>query len=642
MRIAPLLALTTLWAATADADSHAVLPNCCASDYGMLTILNGATGAIENAFSTGSSPSGQLGGTYQVAATHDGKHAVVAENLYPSNGPASLALSRIELETGRITGTANIANAFVGAIPDIAVNPRTGVIYLPYIASSGGTNTGHLLVLDPETMAILRDVHDGQIGNVAVSPDGSRIYCATQSSIVVLAAASLSHIGSVSLQGQPAYLAVSPDGATLFAATLSASDIVEFIDTASLQITQTLQVAHINGLALSPDGSQLYVPNAAGLEVINTSTLSVTTLSQAAVYEAAASPDGTVYLWSGLNVEVLDPVSLMVTETYPAAEDPLCFVLDAAGNLIFLTDQANTVSMAGAPPSSAIVRSAPVGVGLWSGAYDRQDSLVLLPDSYFQHVDVLDAATLAFKGYVTLPYPGAGWAGFSEGHGYATVGVGEPANTEVVQFDPVSLAITGSVAIPFPAVDNSGYYTQPAFSGPHLFVPFNFYFDSGDTSSRGPYNRDIGIAVIDTQTMTLAGILPFRVQAFLGFVTAPGTGKGYVEVEYGSHESLLEIDLSTGATLRSAQISGTTLAISPDGGTLYLAGASLTAVSVGTFEIVNSIPALACSAVSVTPDGDYIYVSTNTGYQIVSAASFTVTATIPSGTPPGPAFFIGE
>jgi hypothetical protein len=388
-----------------------------------------------------------------------------------------------------------------------------------------------------------------------------------------------------------------------------------------------------------------YVPTAAGLEVIDTSTLGVTNLPQAAVYEAAVSPDGTVYLWSGPNVEVLDPVTLTVTETYPAAEDAICFVFDAAGNQpIFLTDQANAVSMAGAPPSTAIVRSAPAGVGLstGAGAYDRQDSLVLLADSYFEHIDVLDAATLAFKGYVALPYPGADWAGFSEGHGYAAVGVGEPANTEVVQFDPVSLAITGSAAIPFPAADNSGYYTQPAFAGQHLFVPFNFYFDSGDALSSGPYHRDTGIAVIDTRNMTLAGIFPFRIQAFLGFVTAPGTGKGYVEVGYGSSDALLEIDLTTGATLRSAPISGTTLAISPDGGTLYLAGASLTAVSTATLETVDRIPDLTCSAVSVTPDGNYIYVSTNTGYRIVSAASFTVTATIPSAMPPGPPLFVGE
>jgi hypothetical protein len=253
-----------------------------------------------------------------------------------------------------------------------------------------------------------------------------------------------------------------------------------------------------------------------------------------------------------------------------------------------------------------------------------------------------------------LPYE-AFWVAAGDGAGYAMTGM---VPNQVVQFDPASLTITGGTSIPIPLGVDSLAYAQPVVEGTHLYVPFTFWaaitFEcrkAHGCRSKAPIGASTtsavnnGIAVIDTNTMALESILPLSDATSVGgFAIIPGKGKGYVTVGVSNGGALLEIDLSTGAILRSAAISGGYLAASPDGATIYVLSADeLEAVSTKTLTVTKSLPGAELVNLSITPDGEYIYGVTATGYDIISTSSFTVVGSIVSSTQsgaPSPAIFV--
>jgi DNA-binding beta-propeller fold protein YncE len=89
-------------------------------------------------------------------------------------------------------------------------------------------------------------------------------------------------------------------------------------------VTQTVPFASVSvvfGLAISPDGSQLYLPGQANFQGTDIFTLDLPTQAVMAVPAVvrgniAVSPGGTVYVGNGSGVVVFDPASQSVTGTF--------------------------------------------------------------------------------------------------------------------------------------------------------------------------------------------------------------------------------------------------------------------------------------------------------------------------------------
>lgn len=175
---------------------------------------------------------------------------------------------------------------------------------------------------------------------------------------------------------------------------------------------------------------------------------------------------------------------------------------------------------------------------------------------------------------------------------------------------------------------------QPANHENLLYIPYNA--DCGGCYSPPYWN--VGIDVVNTQGMTLQAQFPISKGITInGFAISPNGARGYVAVEYGYHGpyKLLEIDLQTGTTMRTASIPAGNLAISSDGTTLYalLLTGGIGTISIQNLMLTNSAPSLAVGAFALTEDGQYIYADTATGVDIISTASLAVVGSIASVAP---------
>lgn len=630
MRNVRIVLLAALYVVPASTATHAVLPGCCTSILYAMTVLNGTTGQVEHEFTSPGIASPGFGYGAMVTISKDGEHAFVLSNLYPTQQPQSIRVDRINLGTGEIKALATTANA-LGA-GGLYVDPQSGLLYVAY--NAGPNLDSHVQVIDPVTSTVTLDV---PLACNDVLPNGGKVYCSTSSGVTVLKASTLQPIGSVTLPDGGGSLALSPDGTVLYATSPVPpflDDVnIEFVDTATLQVTQSVAIGSpVAGFVLSPDGSQLYLGTPTALVMLDTATLAQTAVPIIPGYPLAVAANGMLYWLSGSDVVLFDPATRTVAGTYPSPEST-SFALDpVTGQLAFLTGGSypSMVSSTAAEPSRTIASSAPTGMLPVSGAYDRKDNLILLSD-YIDDIDILDAVTLQSKGYIEMP----GYASqvlFAD-QGYALI-TNLEFFFEVLQFDPVSLQTGSHVQVPFPTNDNQVALVEPAIHSNLLYVPYNF--DCGGCYSPPYWN--VGIAVIDTQGMTLATQFPISHGITInGFAISASGDKGYVAVEYGytGPYELLEIDLRNGAILRHASIQAGNLALSPDGSTLYTTmPGGLAAISVQTLTISNSAPGLTVGPFALTPDGEYIYAAIEDGVDIIATASLTVAGSIASTTQP--------
>jgi YVTN family beta-propeller protein len=186
---------------------------------------------------------------------------------------------------------------------------------------------------------------------------GSYLYVADTigMSVSVIDTASNSVIATVPLTEDPLGVALSPDGTRVFVTESggATSGDVAVIDTASNSVIATIPgFENPQGVAVSPDGSRLYVVNTTGsstgwVSVINTadySTIATISLSREPGF-IALTPDGTKAYVSnnggtglGSTVSVIDTATNTVVDTIPVGVNPFGIAMDPSGTRAYVAN----------------------------------------------------------------------------------------------------------------------------------------------------------------------------------------------------------------------------------------------------------------------------------------------------------------
>jgi YVTN family beta-propeller protein len=223
------------------------------------------------------------------------------------------------------------------------------------------------------------NVGDNLASDLAVSPDGTRVYLAMRSwpdpEVLVADGISNALVGSYDLpamHGQPGGIAVSMDGHTLVVSMgTQGAGWLEVLDAATGQIEKEIQVgAQPMGVGVTPDGSRAVV---------------------------ACYSDGTVDVVDLQEGKIIATIStgLQPSKVAMRSDGRVAFVTNNGDNSLSVIDVAQAVELA----------KVPVGKGPMGVAITPDGKTVYVANSEDGDVSIIDGMTLAVLG-TTSPAPG--------------------------------------------------------------------------------------------------------------------------------------------------------------------------------------------------------------------------------------------
>ncbi len=207
--------------------------------------------------------------------------------------------------------TAFVAGALGGlGIIDVATNTLTGTVAPP--AGFGGAFS------------------------VALSPNGSLVYLGGSAAVFAINPGTQTVAATIAVPGTANHMALHPTMPLLYVSLVDASQVVE-INTQTNAITRTFNVGPTpQGVAVSLDGTELYVAQeSGGLTIVNLATGAQTSVSlQTAGFGLALSPDGAqLYIAASQQgqVFVVDRISRTIVKTINTGGEPRRVAFDASG-----------------------------------------------------------------------------------------------------------------------------------------------------------------------------------------------------------------------------------------------------------------------------------------------------------------------
>lgn len=293
-----------------------------------VSVIDGATGQVTSTLAVGKRPRG-------LAVSADNKSLYVAVSGSPIAGPGvdesklpppdknADGIVVVDLRSGKVVTTVR----GVSDPEQVAVAPDGRM----FVASE---DTGKAVVFDPAGKLLAEIAVGEEPEGVNLSPDASQAWVTSEadSTVTVIDTRTLKVVGSVVVGARPRNTAFSPDGRRAYVAG-EADRVITVIDTRSFEILNRVTLPGPDlrpmGLAVSPNGSRLYVSMGRGGEVVALEAASLSMAGSAKVgarpWGIALSPDGrTLYSANGPSGEVtaIDTATMTVRNTIKVEAGP--------------------------------------------------------------------------------------------------------------------------------------------------------------------------------------------------------------------------------------------------------------------------------------------------------------------------------
>jgi DNA-binding beta-propeller fold protein YncE len=278
-------------------------------------------------------------------------------------------------------------------------------------------------VVDPANQTIIGSIAvPASPEQLVASPDKQTAYVTSYGgadhdhlvSVIDLAARTITH--TIQVCNGPALERLKPDGSQLWVACYSGG--ITVVDTATDTVTATIRAdlhLGLGGVVFSPDGATAYTTAddgpGAGVHVIDTATDAITATISAGPYSGfgmALSPDGSkLYLavQGKDEVAVVDTASKAITSTFPLAGVSDAGTLNPAGTtLYYCLDFSRIVVVDAASGTVTRTLTIPCG-GIMASGFGSMaftpDGTTLYDNAGYHGLNVIDVAT----GAVTATIP---------------------------------------------------------------------------------------------------------------------------------------------------------------------------------------------------------------------------------------------
>ncbi|AKB36719.1 Cell surface protein [Methanosarcina siciliae C2J] len=304
--------------------------------------------------------------------------------------------------------TATNENGTDSKLTTITVMQLVGIGPYAYIANSGDNSVS---VIDTATSKVTAMIPvESQLGGVAVTQDGKKVYVTNYYNISVIDATKNKVTATIPVGNYPCGVAVSPDGKRIYVPNPvfgnPSNNTILIINTATNEVEATVLVgAFPFGVAVTLDGKKVYVTNLHDktVSVIDTSTNTVIATIPVGDYPrgVAISPDGKrVYVTNSgsSSVSIINTDANTVTATVPVGNWPKSIAVTPDGKKVYVANYGSistpddTVSVI---DTATNMVTATVHVGSYpSGVAVTPDgSKVYVANQRSDNVSIIDTAT---------------------------------------------------------------------------------------------------------------------------------------------------------------------------------------------------------------------------------------------------------